>query len=112
MRATRRSLRRAWRVMTWPLSGDVALTRAIGFTCGMAVARYPTVISPPYPPSSARSSSAGQWSRWWGASLTPNEGGRTRRPLRYARSKSVRSKRVTGCLPPSAAPPGSIEAPP
>ena len=46
--ATRRSLRRAWRVMTWPLSGHVALALATGLTCGIAASRYPDVIAAPY----------------------------------------------------------------
>jgi hypothetical protein len=37
----RRSLRRAWQVMTWPLSGHVALALATGLACGTAAARYP-----------------------------------------------------------------------
>ncbi len=37
----RRSLRRAWRVMTWPLSGHVALALGTGLTCG-------GMIAPPY----------------------------------------------------------------
>jgi hypothetical protein len=45
---TRRSLRRVWRVMTWPLSGHVALALATGLACGVAASRYPDVIEPPY----------------------------------------------------------------
>jgi uncharacterized protein (DUF2062 family) len=44
----RRSLRRAWRVMTWPLSGHVALALATGLACGTTAAHYPIVISPSY----------------------------------------------------------------
>jgi hypothetical protein len=46
----RRSLRRAWQVLIWPLSGHVALALATGLACGTAVARYPDVIAlaPPY----------------------------------------------------------------
>ena len=47
-KARRRSLRRAWRVMTWPLSGHVALALATGLACGIAASRYPDVIEPPY----------------------------------------------------------------
>ena len=47
-RARRRSLRRAWRVMTWPLTGHVALALATGLACGIATAHCPMVISPPY----------------------------------------------------------------
>jgi hypothetical protein len=45
---TRRSLRRAWRAMTWPLSGHLALALATGLACGTAAARYPDMIAPPY----------------------------------------------------------------
>jgi hypothetical protein len=47
-RTTRRSLRRAWRAMTWPLSGHIVFALATGLACGIAAARYPDVISPPY----------------------------------------------------------------
>ncbi len=47
-RARRRSLRRAWRILTWPLSGHVALAMATGLACGIVDAHYPMVISPPY----------------------------------------------------------------
>jgi hypothetical protein len=47
-RARRRSLRRAWRVMTWPLSGHVALALGTGLALGIADAHYPTLISPHY----------------------------------------------------------------
>jgi hypothetical protein len=46
--ATRRSLRRVWRAMTWPLSGHLALALATGLTCGIAASRYPDVIAAPY----------------------------------------------------------------
>ena len=45
----RRSFRlggRAWRVMTWPLSGHVALALATGLGCGIAASHYPDVIAP------------------------------------------------------------------
>jgi hypothetical protein len=45
---TRRSLRRVWRVMTWPLSGHIALALATGLACGGAASRYPDVLAPPY----------------------------------------------------------------
>jgi hypothetical protein len=44
----RRSLRRAWRAMTWPLSGHVALALATGLACGILASRYPSAIEPPY----------------------------------------------------------------
>jgi hypothetical protein len=44
----RRSLRRAWRVMTWPLSGYIALALATGLACGTLASRYPDVIEPSY----------------------------------------------------------------
>jgi hypothetical protein len=47
-RARRRSLRRVWRVMTWPLSGHIALALGTGLAFGIADAHYATVISPPY----------------------------------------------------------------
>jgi hypothetical protein len=47
-KTTRRSLRRAWRTMTWPLSGHIVFALATGLACGIAAARYPDVISPPY----------------------------------------------------------------
>ena len=49
-RTTRRALRRAWRTMTWPLSGHIVFALATGLACGAAVARYPDVIAlaPPY----------------------------------------------------------------
>ena len=48
MRTMRRSLHRAWRVMTWPLSGHIALALGTGLAFGITDAHYPTVISPPY----------------------------------------------------------------
>ena len=47
-RTTRRSLRRAWRVITWPLSGHIALALVTGLACGITAAGYRNVISPPY----------------------------------------------------------------
>ena len=46
--AARRSLRRVWRAMTWPLSGHLALALATGLTCGIAASRYPDMIAAPY----------------------------------------------------------------
>ena len=37
----RRSLRRAWRVMIWPLSGHIALALGTGLAFGIADAHYP-----------------------------------------------------------------------
>ena len=34
-------------MMTWPLSGHIALALATGLACGLAAAGYPEVISPP-----------------------------------------------------------------
>jgi hypothetical protein len=45
---TRRSLRRAWRVMTWPLAGHIVFALGIGFACGIAATRYPEVMTPTY----------------------------------------------------------------
>lgn len=39
-KTTRRSLRRAWQIMTWPLSGHIALALATGLVCGTLVSRY------------------------------------------------------------------------
>src|SRR6266705_2229754 len=49
MECDRRSFRlggRAWRVMTWPLSGHVALALATGLACGIAASHYPDLIAP------------------------------------------------------------------
>ena len=46
-RTRRRSLRRVW-LMTWPLSGHIALALGTGLAFGIADAHYATVISPPY----------------------------------------------------------------
>ena len=46
--ATRRSLRRIWRVMTWPLSGHVVFALATGLASGFIAAHYPSVVSAPY----------------------------------------------------------------
>jgi len=40
-RARRRRLRRLWRVMTWPLSGHIALALGSGLAFGIADAHYP-----------------------------------------------------------------------
>ncbi len=39
-RTTRRSLRRAWQIATWPLSGHIALALATGLVCWTLVSRY------------------------------------------------------------------------
>jgi hypothetical protein len=44
----RRSLRRAWRVRTWPVSAHIMFALGTGLACGIAAARYPDVIGPPY----------------------------------------------------------------
>ena len=41
-------MRRAWRAITWPWSGHIALALATGLACGIAAARYREVISPAY----------------------------------------------------------------
>jgi hypothetical protein len=48
MRTVRRSLRRAWQMITWTLSGHIIFALATGIVCGIAAVRYPEVISPPY----------------------------------------------------------------
>ena len=45
---TRRSLRRVWRVMSWPLPSHLAFALATGLASGVAAAHYPDVISAPY----------------------------------------------------------------
>jgi xanthosine utilization system XapX-like protein len=35
-------------MLSWPLTGHVALALATGLVCGIATAHYPVVISPPY----------------------------------------------------------------
>jgi hypothetical protein len=47
-KSTRRSLRRVWRVMTWPLPPHMVFALATGLACGVAASRYPTPITPPY----------------------------------------------------------------
>jgi hypothetical protein len=47
-RTTRRALRRAWHVMTWPLSEHVVLALVTGLALGIATANYPQAISPSY----------------------------------------------------------------
>ena len=47
-RTMRRSLRRAWRVMAWPLSVHIVFALATGLASGITSAHYPTVISAPY----------------------------------------------------------------
>ena len=44
----RRALRRAWRMMTWPLSSHIVFALATGLVCGIAASGYPDVIAPPY----------------------------------------------------------------
>jgi hypothetical protein len=48
MRTVRRSLRRAWQMITWPLSGHIIFALGTGIACGIVAARYLEVISPPY----------------------------------------------------------------
>jgi hypothetical protein len=40
VKTLRRTLRRAWRVITWPLSGHIALALGTGLVCGTLVSRY------------------------------------------------------------------------
>ena len=46
--ATRRSLRRVWRTLTWPLSVHVVFALGTGLASGATAAHYPAVISAPY----------------------------------------------------------------
>jgi predicted PurR-regulated permease PerM len=48
MITVRRSLRRAWQIITWTLSGHIIFALATGIACGIVAARYPEVIWPPY----------------------------------------------------------------
>ena len=45
---TRRSLRRVWRVISWPLPSHLAFALATGLASGITAAHYPDVISAPY----------------------------------------------------------------
>jgi hypothetical protein len=45
---TRRSLRRAWRVLTWPLAGHIVFALGTGFACAVVATNYPQVMAPPY----------------------------------------------------------------
>jgi hypothetical protein len=99
-RARQRSLRRAWRMLRWPLLAHVTLALATGLACGVVTAHYPMVISPPaarrsgcegFPSrlpryshltlrSSARWSSTPRWSRCGGASpIDPESAGDDKR---------------------------------
>jgi len=46
--ATRRSLRRVWRAMSWPLSSHLVFALATGLASGATAAHYSDVISAPY----------------------------------------------------------------
>ena len=35
-------------MVSWPLSGHIALALATGLACGLAAAGYPDLVSPPY----------------------------------------------------------------
>jgi hypothetical protein len=45
---TRRSLRRAWRVLTWPLAAHIVFALGAGFACAIVATNYPQVMAPPY----------------------------------------------------------------
>ena len=45
---TRRSLRRLWRVMTWPFAGHLVFALGAGFACAVVATNYPAVIQPQY----------------------------------------------------------------
>jgi hypothetical protein len=47
-RTTRRSLRRAWRTLTWPISAHLALALGTGLACGITAEHYSNVIAPRY----------------------------------------------------------------
>jgi hypothetical protein len=46
--STRRSLRRVWRVMTWPLPAHLMFALGTGLASGITAAPYPNVIAAPY----------------------------------------------------------------
>ena len=46
--ATRRSLRRAWRVLTWPLAGHIVFALGTGFACAVVSSNYVQVMAPPF----------------------------------------------------------------
>jgi hypothetical protein len=46
--STRRFLRRAWRVLTWPVSAHIMFALGTGLASGIVASRYPDVIGPPY----------------------------------------------------------------
>ena len=43
-RSTRRTLRRAGQIITWPLSGHLALALATGLVCGTIASHYTKII--------------------------------------------------------------------
>jgi type VI protein secretion system component VasF len=45
---TRRSLRRAWRVPTWPLAAHIVFALGTGFACAVVATNYPQVMAPRY----------------------------------------------------------------
>jgi len=46
--ATRRSLRRAWRILTWPLAGHIVFALGTGFACAVVSSNYVQVMAPPF----------------------------------------------------------------
>jgi hypothetical protein len=46
--STRRSMRRAWRVLIWPVSAHIMFAPGTGLASGIVASRYPDVIGPPY----------------------------------------------------------------
>ena len=46
--ATRRSLRRAWRILTWPLAAHIVFALGTGFACAVVSSNYVQVMAPPF----------------------------------------------------------------
>jgi hypothetical protein len=45
---TRRSLRRTWRVLTWPFAAHIVFALGTGFACAVVATNYPQVMAPRY----------------------------------------------------------------
>jgi hypothetical protein len=45
---TRRSLRRAWRILTWPLADHIVFALGTGFACAVVSSNYVQVMAPPF----------------------------------------------------------------
>jgi hypothetical protein len=45
--STRRSLRRAWRILTWPVTAHIMFALGTGLASGILAQHYPQVLSVP-----------------------------------------------------------------